>query len=80
MGKSSCCESGGRGGGHGLHGPHGGHGAHHDHHDGGCCCCHSGRHFITRAEQLAHLEMYKEQVELELQGIQEHIDMLKHEG
>ncbi len=71
MGKSSCCETGGMGG-HGKHGAHGGHG-----HE---CCCQSGRHFITRAEQLAHLEKYKEQVELELQGIQEHIDMLKHAG
>jgi hypothetical protein len=71
MGKSSCCETGGMGG-HGKHGAHGGHGQE--------CCCHSGRHFITRAEQLAHLEKYKEQVELELQGIQEHIDMLKHAG
>ena len=78
MNKSSCCETGGRGGGHGMHGAHGGHG-HHGHH-GSECCCHSGRQFITRAEQLAHLEMYKEQVELELQGIQEHIDMLKHAG
>ena len=75
MNKSSCCETGGRGRGHGMHGGHG----HHGHH-GSECCCHSGRHFITRAEQLAHLEEYRKQVELELKGVEEHIEMLKAHG
>ncbi len=79
MSKSSCCDTGGMGGGHGMHGGRGGHGMHHGHH-GSECCCHPGRQFITRAEQLAHLEKYKEQVELELKGVEEHIEMLKAHG
>ncbi len=76
MNKSSCCETG-RSGGHGMNGGHGRHGHGHQGHE---CYCRPGRRFITRAERLTHLEKYKEQVELELQGIQEHIDMLKSEG
>jgi len=78
MKKSSCCDTGGMGGGHGMHGGRGMHHGHQGHH--GQCCCHGGRHFITRAEQLAHLEKYREQVELELKGVQEHIDVLKAHG
>jgi len=72
MKSESCCDTNGGG-----CGPHAG--ARHGHH--GCnCCCGSERRFITLAEQLEHLEKYKEQVELELKGVQEHIDMLKAHG
>lgn len=49
----------------------------HDSH--GCCCCGGGgsRHFVTAKERLAALEEYREQVELELEGVSEAIKELK---
>ncbi len=69
MKNESCCDT--------HSGGHGGHGGMRDGHHGHNCCCHSERRFITHAEQLEHLEMYREQVELELKGVKEHIDHLK---
>ena len=35
--------------------------------------CHHGRRFFTKEEKIAHLEKYKEQLQKELQGIEEHL-------
>ena len=42
-----------------------------------CSCCEPGfRKFITNAEKLEKLEKYKEQLEKELAGVEEHISAL----
>ena len=51
-----------------------GHGHGHGHGDS---CCHGARHFLTREEKIEHLEMYKEWLEKEAQGVKEAIDELK---
>ena len=50
------------------------HGMHDSH---GCCCGDGSRHFVTAKERLAALEEYREQVELELEGVSEAIKELK---
>jgi hypothetical protein len=66
-----CCEPQ-WGDGHGMH-PHGHHAGH------GCCCGHHGiaRHFVTKAERLEALESYRDSLQKELEGLNEHIQELE---
>jgi hypothetical protein len=54
-----------------------GHGAHHGH-SGSCCCDPHGfaRRFVTRAERLAALESYRDELTKELEGVSERISEL----
>ena len=38
-----------------------------------CGPCHHGRKFFTKEERIKHLEKYREQLQKELQGIEEHL-------
>ena len=41
------------------------------------CCCHGPkRHFITKAERKEALEQYKDQLQKELTGVEEHLQDL----
>jgi len=41
------------------------------------CCCHGpSRHFITKAERKEALEQYKDQLQKELTGVEEHLQEL----
>lgn len=51
-------------------------------HRGGCCCGHHGaegfqRRFINRAERIAQLEKYLEELRAEVQGVEEAIADLR---
>ena len=39
----------------------------------GCCCHGPTRHFITKAERREGLEAYREQLQHELTGVEEHL-------
>ncbi|MBU1050381.1 hypothetical protein KKG90_10205 [Candidatus Bipolaricaulota bacterium] len=42
------------------------------------CCCHGpSRHFITKAERREALEQYKDQLQKELTGVEEHLQDMK---
>ena len=36
-----------------------------------------GRHFISKEEKMEHIEMYREWLEKELKGVNEHIEDMK---
>jgi hypothetical protein len=36
-------------------------------------CCHHGRRFFTKEERIQQLEKYREQLQKELQGVEEHL-------
>ena len=59
--KQGCC--GGEASGHNVAASH--------------CCCHGPtRHFITKAERKEALEQYKDQLQKELTGVEEHLQDL----
>jgi len=50
--------------------------------DSDCCCCepgHTVRRFVSSKEETEKLESYKEQLEKEIAGIDERIEVLKKE-
>ncbi|MBM3307589.1 MAG: DUF5320 domain-containing protein [Candidatus Eisenbacteria bacterium] len=65
----SCCETGG---GHGM--------SHGRGSDDCCCCCGCGasfhRRFISRKEEREMLERYRDELKLELQGLEERLKEL----